>query len=209
MSDPVLAAIASLSASVASLQAQVGALSSQVATKADATAVSALSSTVTAQGSQVTALVNRVAEANASLDEREQKPSEEQLAAFCLTKQDLAKQFLVVDGITYINEAFLRSSAFDMKLQSRACDASVRPLVELDCATGGISLRSDEPDPSGPRLKITVTASGNCVASGLGIGISQEKINADQSLIRRIQDAAQRGAREGCRMVLNELKRSR
>ncbi|MFJ2981207.1 MULTISPECIES: hypothetical protein [unclassified Pseudomonas] len=66
MSDPVLAAITSLSASVSNLQVQVGALSSQVATKADATAVSALSSTVTAEGGHVTALTNRVAEARAT-----------------------------------------------------------------------------------------------------------------------------------------------
>ncbi|MDM9601338.1 hypothetical protein QTN23_17615 [Pseudomonas shirazica] len=111
-----------------------------------------------------------------NLDEPEQKPSEEQLAAFCLTRHDLAVQFLVVDGITYINEAFVRAAAFEI---------------------------------SDPKIKVTVTAGGNSVAAGLGMGLSQERLDTDQIFIRRVQEAAQRGAQEGYRMVLDELKRSR
>lgn len=111
-----------------------------------------------------------------NLEEPERNPSEEQLAAFCLTKQDLADPFLVINGITYINEAFVRAAAFGI---------------------------------SEPKIKVTVTAGGNTVAAGLGMGISQERLDTDQIFIRRVQEAAQRGAQEGYRMVLDELKRSR
>lgn len=109
-------------------------------------------------------------------EEPERNPSEELLAAFCLTKHDLAEQFLVVDGTTYINEAFVRTAAFEV---------------------------------SDPKIKVTVTAGGKSVAAGLGMGLSQERLDTDQIFIRKVQEAARRGAQEGCRMLLAELKRSR
>ncbi|WP_323615361.1 hypothetical protein [Pseudomonas putida] len=41
-------------------------------------------------------------------------PSDEHLAALCLTRQDLAKPFIVVDGVTYINQALVDHSAVDV-----------------------------------------------------------------------------------------------
>ncbi|ASN67627.1 hypothetical protein 9F7_18 [uncultured Caudovirales phage] len=144
-----------------------------------------------------------------NLEEPERNPSEEQLAAFCLTKQDLAEPFLVVDGITYINEASLRDATFDMKLQSRACDDSGRPLWEMDGATGGVTVRSGDAETARPKLKVTITSCGKWVAEGLGIGISQDQRHTDESFMRRVQAAAQMGAQRGYRMILNDLKRSR
>lgn len=111
-----------------------------------------------------------------SLDVEEAGPTDEQLAAICLTRQDLAEPSINVDGITYISEAFVRAAAFEL---------------------------------ADPKLKVTATADGKKVAAGLGIGISQEQLAIDESTILRIQDAAQRGAQEGYRLALDELKRSR
>jgi len=47
------------------------------------------------------------------LEEPEVRPSEEQLAAICLTKQDLAEPFIVVDGVTYINESLIPGCVVD------------------------------------------------------------------------------------------------
>lgn len=48
-----------------------------------------------------------------NLEASVETPSDEQLAALCLTRQDLAEPFIVVDGVTYINEALIPSCAVD------------------------------------------------------------------------------------------------
>ncbi|RRV49584.1 hypothetical protein [Pseudomonas sp. p106] len=183
-----------------------------------------------------------------SLDAEEVKPTDEQLAAICLTRQDLAEPFIVVDGITYINEGCIQEAKFT----SESTDAKGQPLVEIDLKKGEISMRAAE---SKAQLYAQFSSSGKLVMSGLGpglsifekaksqgfssvqdylasfiaesqlgvdlcsqiekisasdgIGVSQEQLDTDENFIRRIQTAAQRGAQEGCRLVLDELKRSR
>lgn len=48
-----------------------------------------------------------------NLEASVEAPSDEQLAALCLTRQDLAEPFIVVDGVTYINQALVGHSAVD------------------------------------------------------------------------------------------------
>lgn len=47
------------------------------------------------------------------LEEPEVRPSEEQLVACYLAKQDLAESFIVLDGVTYINQAFINQGFVD------------------------------------------------------------------------------------------------
>lgn len=47
------------------------------------------------------------------LEDPEVRPSEGRLAACCLTKQDVAEPFIVVDGVTYINQAIFNQGFVD------------------------------------------------------------------------------------------------
>ncbi|PBJ92077.1 hypothetical protein CMV24_29025 [Pseudomonas plecoglossicida] len=136
------------------------------------------------------------------------------------------KQFIVVDGVTYINEAFIQ----DLKLTSLSANAQGQPLVEIDLKNGEFTLRAEE---SKAQLDVRFTSSGKLVLSGLGLGLSdfekaklqgfgsisdyvasfisggslvaglKEKID----VMEMISEAARKGAMAGYQQILSELKK--
>jgi len=117
-----------------------------------------------------------------NLDEPEQKPSEEQLAAFCLTKQDLAEPFIIVDGVTYINQALVDGSSIASHLTE---EASARSSADeaLVGRTGALEAALAEWSPktqflvSSDRFAVTMAknAAGQYVCTGIGVGIQAEQ----------------------------------
>lgn len=142
-------------------------------------------------------------------------------------QSDAQKKFVVVDGVTYINEAFIQ----ELKLTSQSVNAQGQPLVEIDLKTGEFTLRAEE---SKAQLDVQFTSSGRLVLSGLGLGLSdfekaklqgfgsisdhvasvisggalaaglKEKID----VISLVREAAIKGAIAGYQQVLSDLKKS-
>lgn len=181
MSDPVLAAISSLSASLSNLQVQVGALSSQVATKADATAVSALSSTVTAEGCHVTELTSRVAEARAttSLTSRVTICEPPDLVIDVgQAVQPLRMGKVVFHGETARQiraaQAVLREAgAGQLEVVKRANEPG-EPFVVIDGQVfiTKAAVESADINPCPYSLKVTKGEDGRFYIAGVGVGVS-------------------------------------
>ena len=181
MSDPVLAAISSLSASLSNLQVQVGALSSQVATKADATAVSALSSTVTGEGGHATALTNRGADARATTTLTSRVTSYE--TADLLIDAGQAVEPLRMGKVVFHGETarqiraaqtvLREAGAGQLEVVKRANEPG-EPFVVIDgqafitkaaVESPGINLRPYS-------LKVTMSEDGRFYIAGVGVGVS-------------------------------------
>lgn len=148
---------------------------------------------------------------------------------------DVQKPFVVVDGVTYINEAMIRDSAMSVKLSSKATDEAGRPVVELDLSSGSITLRGMAEgngqcrqgmagqviiDSARWAIHLSRDGSGRYVAAGLGPGVDQvlQELNsriADSKmadplkekieLMEAIKEAAVKGARAGYQAVLKEF----
>ena len=149
--------------------------------------------------------------------------------------QSNSKPFIVVDGVTYINEAMIRDSAMSVKLSSKATDEAGRPVVELDLSSGSITLRSRAEgndqchqgmtgqmivDSARWAIHLSRDESGRYFAAGVGLGVDQvlQELNsciADSKLadplkekielLDAIKEAAMNGARAGFQAVLKEF----
>ena len=117
-----------------------------------------------------------------NLEASEMRPSEEQLAALCLTKQDLAEPFIVVDGVTYINQALVEGSSTASRITE---EASARASTDeaLACRTGALEATLAEWNPksqflvSSERFAVTMAknAAGQYVCTGIGLGVEAEQ----------------------------------
>ncbi|RAS34012.1 MULTISPECIES: hypothetical protein [unclassified Pseudomonas] len=149
--------------------------------------------------------------------------------------QSNSKPFIVVDGVTYINEAMISDSALSVKLRSRATDEAGRPVVELDLSSGSITLRSrvegDDQCHQGMAGQVIFGSerwairrsrdeSGRYFAAGVGLGVDQvlQELNiiiADSrlagplkekiELMEAVKEAVVNGARAGYQAVLKEF----
>lgn len=98
------------------------------------------------------------------------------------------KPFIVVDGVTYINEGLVRQVAVSAKITSKAVDLAGKPLIEMELGSGAITLRNSEPgavkpekginsqfivEPSRWSISLEQNGSGQYVAAGIGLGTSE------------------------------------
>lgn len=83
-------------------------------------------------------------------------------------QNDAQKKFVVVDGVMYINEAFIQG----LKLTSQSTNAQGQPLVEIDLKKGEFTLRAEE---SKAQLEVQFTSSGKLVMSGLGLSLGDSE----------------------------------
>lgn len=143
--------------------------------------------------------------------------------------QSNSKPFVVVDGVTYINEATIREATMSVRLSSKATDEVGRPLVELDLSSGSITLRSRaEGSEQGMAGQAIVDAarwavhlsrdeSGRYVAAGVGLGVDQvlqelssciadskltDPLKEKIELMEAVKEAAMNGARAAYEAVL-------
>lgn len=181
MSDPVLAAITSLSASVSNLQAQVATLSGQVATKADTTAVQALASTVTAEGGHVTVLTNRVAEARATTSLTSRVTSCE--TADLLIDAGQTVEPLRMGKVVFHSEtarqiraaqAVLREAGVGQLEVVKRPNEPREPFVVIDGQVfiTKAAVESAGIDPCPYSLKVTMGDDGRFYIAGVGVGVS-------------------------------------
>ncbi|MDM9593637.1 hypothetical protein QU617_09970 [Pseudomonas guariconensis] len=140
--------------------------------------------------------------------------------------QSNSKPFVVVDGVTYINEATIREATMSVRLSSKATDEVGRPLVELDLSSGSITLRSRaEGSEQGIAGQVIVDAarwaihlsrdeSGQYFAAGVGLGVDEvlHKLNISiaethlaADLAEKIKEAVTAGIRSGYQAVLKDL----
>lgn len=149
--------------------------------------------------------------------------------------QSNSKSFMVVDGVTYINEAMIRDSAMSVKLSSKATDDAGRPVVEMDLSSGSITLRSraegDDQCHQGMAGQVTVDAarwaislsrdeSGRYFAAGVGLGVDQvlqelnsciadsklaEPLKEKIELMEAVKEAVRLGAAAGFQEILKDL----
>lgn len=140
-------------------------------------------------------------------------------------QNDAQKKFVVVDGVMYINEAFIQG----LKLTSQSTNAQGQPLVEIDLKKGEFTLRAEE---SKAQLDVQFTSSGKLVMSGLGLGLSDFEKAKSQGfesisdylasfisgalaaglkekfdVMDLIREAAMKGAIAGYEQVLNDFKK--
>lgn len=143
--------------------------------------------------------------------------------------QSNSKPFVVVDGVTYINEATIREAMMSVRFSSKATDEVGRPLVELDLSSGSINLRSRaEGSEQGMAGQVIVDAarwavhlsrdeSGRYVAAGVGLGVDQvlqelssciadsklaDPLKEKIELMEAVKEAAMNGARAAYEAVL-------
>lgn len=149
--------------------------------------------------------------------------------------QSNSKPFVVVDGVTYINEAMIREAAMSVKISSKAADDSGRPLVELDLSSGSITLRSREEgndqchqgmagqvivDAARWAVHLSRDESGRYVAAGMGLGVDQvlqdlnsciadsklaEPLKEKIELMEAVKKAVRLGAAAGFQAILKDL----
>lgn len=108
--------------------------------------------------------------------------TDEQLAAICLTRQDLAEPFIVVDGVTYISQALVDGSSIVCRITE---EASARASADESLAgrTGALEGALAGRDPktqflvSSDRFAVTMAknAAGQYVCTGIGVGIETEQ----------------------------------
>ncbi len=150
-------------------------------------------------------------------------------------QNDAQKPFVVVDGVSYINEAMIRDSAMSVKLSSKATDEAGRSMVELDLSSGSITLRSRAEgneqchqgmagqvivDSARWAIRLSRDESGRYFAAGVGLGVDQvlQELNsciADSKLadplkekielMEAVKEAAMKGARAGYEAVLKDF----
>ncbi|WP_330508176.1 hypothetical protein V1687_16875 [Pseudomonas putida] len=117
-----------------------------------------------------------------NLEASVEKPSDDQLAALCLTRQDLAEPFIVVDGVTYINQALVDGSSISARI---AEEASARASADEALAgrTGALEAALAEWNPksqflvSSERFAVTMAKNpaGQYVCTGIGLGVEAEQ----------------------------------
>ncbi|MGK0158910.1 hypothetical protein [Pseudomonas mosselii] len=98
------------------------------------------------------------------------------------------KPFIVVDGVTYINEELVRQLNVIAKITSKAVDSVGLPLIEMNLGDGSITIRHSAPEAENPEqgisgqhvvdssrwaIKLEQNGSGQYVAAGIGIGVSE------------------------------------
>lgn len=116
------------------------------------------------------------------LEASEMRPSEAQLAAICLTRQDLAEPFIVVDGVTYISQALVDGSSIASRITE---EASARASADESLAgrTGALEAALAEGNlkaqflVSSDRFAVTMAknAAGQYVCTRIGVGIETEQ----------------------------------
>ncbi|URD44561.1 hypothetical protein M6G63_10055 [Pseudomonas sp. BYT-5] len=140
--------------------------------------------------------------------------------------QSNSKPFIVVDGVTYINEAMVREATMSVRLSSKASDEVGRPLVELDLSSGSITLRSRAEgseqgiagqvivDAARGTVKLSRDERGRYFAAGVELGVDEvlHKLNISiaethlaADLAEKIKEAVTTGIRSGYQAVLKDL----
>lgn len=98
------------------------------------------------------------------------------------------KPFIVVDGVTYINEGLVSQVAVSAKITSKAVDSAGSPLIEMDLGSGSITLRHSHPeagkpeqdiscqqivDPARWAIRLEQNEKLQFVTAGIGLGVSE------------------------------------
>lgn len=119
------------------------------------------------------------------LEAREGAPRDEQMAACCSTKLDLSEPFIVVDGVTYINQALVD----DFSIKARITEeASARASADEALAgrTGALeaAIADWAPRCLPGRFAVTMArnSAGHYVATGIGLGIDPGRDDKQVSL---------------------------
>lgn len=117
--------------------------------------------------------------------------TDEQLAAICLTKEDLAEPFVVLDGVTFINQALIADGAISNRIivevsarasSDAACESREQELK--DALAGFTSSKSFLVDLHPFAVKMTKGSGGRYVCAGAGVGVlgEQKPASADEIL---------------------------
>jgi len=115
-----------------------------------------------------------------NLDRPEVRPSNAHSAEVRASNQDLAKQFVVVDGVTYINQALIESSAIkarnteEVSARASADEVSAGRIGALQAALEDWKPTSQFLVSAEPYV-VTMQrhASGQYLCAGIGLGVDQ------------------------------------
>lgn len=117
--------------------------------------------------------------------------TDEQLAAICLTKEDLSEPFIVVDGVTYINQALIGDGAISNRIiveaSARADSDEACERLEEELRDALARFTSAKPflvDAHRFAVRMAKSSAGHYYCAGVGVGVEgeQQPANADEIL---------------------------